>query len=275
MKVLLLGANSYVGSRVYLELKKDHEVVGTFHNKKLFTNLVFLDVTDRQAVMDLIIKEKPNVIVHCANQASNRWCEEHLEDAVKINREATKFIVEGANIVDSKVIYVSSFAAISPTNLYGIMKEESERMIKTVRSGYAIIQPGVIVGISPKIKKEDGFFSSLMENLNDNKPAEYDNIKKYQPTYLGHICEVIKLILERGLWNKTFPVASLGVKTKYELAKDILSPFGITVEEVEGSHTITKKKTQGLKELNESSLPVYTYMQTIEKVVEEIKASNC
>ena len=60
MKILLLGANSYVGSRLYLELYKIHEVVGTFYQNKISDKFLQLDITDRQAVLDIIQKEKPS-----------------------------------------------------------------------------------------------------------------------------------------------------------------------------------------------------------------------
>jgi dTDP-4-dehydrorhamnose reductase len=168
MKILLLGANSYVGSRLYVELSKYHGVVGTFHNKKIFDESVPLDITDQKAVMELIANEKPEVIIHCANNASSKFCEENPEQAIAVNQEATKYIVESANSVGAKLIYISSFAAISHEDLYGRTKLESEKITKGATAGYLILQPGIIIGISPKIKKENGFFSSLMENIDGN-----------------------------------------------------------------------------------------------------------
>lgn len=89
MKILLLGANSYVGSRLYLDISKHHEVVGTFHRNKISDRFIPLDITDRQAVLNLIDEEKPDVILHSANNGSRRWCEEHPKEAVALNEEAT------------------------------------------------------------------------------------------------------------------------------------------------------------------------------------------
>ena len=148
MKILLLGANSYVGSRIFVELSKDHEVVGTFHHNKIFENLVALDITNREAVLDLIAKEKPEIIVHSANNGSRKWCEAHQEEAAALNREATKYVVEGANAIGAKMVYISSFAAINPSDFYGRLKQESEAITKTAHAGYLIIQPGIVIGSS-------------------------------------------------------------------------------------------------------------------------------
>lgn len=274
MKILLLGANSYVGSRLYLELSKYHKVIGTFHDKKIFDDLIHLDITDKKAVIELITKEKPEVIIHCANKASGKSCEKDPKQAIAVNQEATKYIVEAANSVRSKLIYISSFAAISHEDLYGKTKFESEHITTNTRAGYLIIQPGIIIGISPKIKKENGFFSSIMKNINEKTPAKYDNTKKSQPTYLGHICEILKLILDRNIWNKTIKVATSDLKTKYEMAKDILSPFGIEVEEIINEKPPILKEPKDMSELKELDLPLYTYQQIIKKVVEEIKHPN-
>ncbi len=271
MKILILGANSCVGSRLYLELSQYHVVLGTFHNNKILEDLVQLDVTDRNAVLKLITKEKPEVIIHCANNASSKSCEENPELAVAVNQEATKYIAEAANSINAKLVYISSFAAFSHEDVYGKTKYESEQITKNTNAGYLIIQPGIILGMSPKIKKENGFFSSLIENIDENIPAKYDNIKKSQPTYLGHICEVIKLALDRNIWNRAIPVATPELKTKYEMATDIISSFGIKVEETEGIKPQVTKFPKEMSELKELNLPECTYNQMIEKVISEIK----
>jgi len=109
-----------------------------------------------------------------------------------------------------------------------------------------------------------------LENV-QGKPAEYDAVRPFQPTHLGHICEVIKIAIERSIWDHALPVAAPEFKTKYELARDILSPFGIEVGAIGGGIVTPGKKLQEMSELKELHLPLYIYDRVIERTVEEIR----
>jgi len=271
MKILILGANSYVGARIYFELQDIHEVVGTYHSNKISDKLIQLDITSKQGVLDLVNKVKPEVIIHCANNASKKWCDEHPKEAVILNQDSTSFVVEAANSVDAKLIYISSTAAINPKSLYGETKLASEDLVKKTKNDYLILEPGIVIGFSPKVKKEDGFFSSLMDNLEDNKVVEYENSTQYRPTYIGHLCEVIKEALDKKIWNKVIQVSIPVLKTKYEMAKDILESFGVSVREVDTPKIDTNSRPQELSELQKFNLPVCIYEEAISKIITEIK----
>src|SRR3989338_8699767 len=110
MKILVTGASSYVGASIYTRLKSKYSVVGTYNSHKLFPELEFLDITNKKAVMDFVLAKKPDVIIHVAANASASWCEKNPEQAIAINQQGTKHIVDSANTVNSKVILISSFA---------------------------------------------------------------------------------------------------------------------------------------------------------------------
>lgn len=53
-RVLVTGASSYVGARLYYDLREKFDVVGTYHNTRLFDSLVPLDTTDQKALIDFM-----------------------------------------------------------------------------------------------------------------------------------------------------------------------------------------------------------------------------
>ena len=122
MKLLLLGASSYVGARLYYDLKQSYSVIGTYDHTKLSQDFVRLDITDVTAVKNLISKTRPDYIVHAANNANARWCEANPALAIALNQTSTQTIVAAANDVGAKIIYISSFAAMQPTSVYGKTK---------------------------------------------------------------------------------------------------------------------------------------------------------
>lgn len=269
MKILLTGASSYVGARLFLDLSKRYEIIGTYSNSKLSDKLVHLDTTNPEEVKQIISEQKPNVIIHAAANANARWCEANPEKAIQLNQKSTESIVKLANEIGAKVILISSFAAIDPTNVYGKTKLASEELVKQVQSGYIILRPSLVIGFSPNTVN-DRPFNRILKNLDEKTEPVYDTSWKFQPTSLHHISQVIEAVLDKNIINETIPVAVKELKTRYDIARDILKPFGIEAVAVDKEDTTDVKK-DNLEKLAELHLPQYTYQEIIEKIVDEIK----
>jgi len=76
-EVLITGANSYVGARIYYDLRRDFGIVGTYHNFQLSSDFVHLDITNPTEVKKVVEQVDPATIVHVAANASAKWCEDH------------------------------------------------------------------------------------------------------------------------------------------------------------------------------------------------------
>jgi len=269
MKIIITGASSYVGASIYFQLKKKYPVVGTYNSHKLFPELHHLDITKEQEVNDFIVRERPNVIVHAAANASGSWCEQHPEMARTINQQGTMNIVNSANLVNSQVLLISSFAAADPRSVYGRTKLESEEAVRETKVGYVILRPSLILGLSPNTAN-DRPFNRLLRNITDKTPPAYDSSWKFQPTWLHHLENVVEEIIERGIVNETIPVSLLEVKTRYDLARDILSEFDIDAIP-EDKHDTSYAVSEDLSKLRELGLPIYTYSQMRSGIIKEIK----
>lgn len=269
MKILILGASSYLGARLYFDLRKDFEVVGTFANNPLSSKFIHLDITNPLEIEKVIASQKPDVIIHTANNANARWCEAHPTEAKLLNQDATQHIVGSANKIKAKVIYISSMIAVNPTNLYGRTKVASENVVKTTKAGYLILRPSLILGFSPNTTN-DRPFNRILKSLESTEKVEYDISWKFQPTYIRHVSEVIKQAIHKNIFEHIIPIQVEDLKSRFDVAKDILSPFHIPVHPIDMKDTSSsvKNSTTTLKELN---LPIYTYTQIIENIVEEIK----
>lgn len=270
MRVLVTGASSYVGARLYVDLKDRFDVLGTYHSNRLFSELRPLDITDRDAVASLVSETRPDAIVHVAANPSASWCDAHPDEARAINAQGTAHVVEAANAASARIVYISSFAAVDPTTLYGETKAEGERSIAQTRAGFVILRPSLIVGSSPN-EANDRPFNRLLKNLRGETPAVYDTSWKFQPTYLRHLSEVIVKTLEARVSSSVIPVAVPELSSRFELARDILSPFGIRVA-AEDRHDVSPVFSNDLSELRELDLPRYSYARMIDAIVSEIEA---
>lgn len=272
MKILLTGASSYVGARLYFDISKFHDVLGTYSLHQLSSRLVHLDITNSNEMEKIINSYSPDIILHVAQNPDPRWCEAHPSEAKKLNLEATKNLVTLANSVHSRMVYISSFAAINPKNVYAKTKYESELLTKSVDAGFLIIRPSFILGYSPNTSN-DRPFNRLLKNLDQGTLAEYDTSWKFQPTYVGHISQVILTCINKNIWGETIHVTVPDLKTRYETACDILNPFNITVTPVD-KHDTTNVIPYDLHELSDLHLPQYTYQRMINTIIEEIRNRN-
>ena len=160
--------------------------------------------------------------------------------------------------------------AIKPSNLYGKTKLKSEEIIKTTKSGYLILRPSLILGYSPNTTN-DRPFNRLLKNLDVGVSATYDTSWKFQPTYIKHISEVIEACINKQLFNKSIVIAVPEMRSRYDTAKDILTPFGVTITPIDAKDSTFEIFEDDLSKLNELDLPKYTYNEMIKGIIDEIK----
>ncbi|MFC1627346.1 sugar nucleotide-binding protein [Patescibacteria group bacterium] len=273
MKILIIGASSYVGARIYFDFKGKYELIGTYFNNPLSKKFIKLDLTDRKSVKKLISEQKPDVIIHVANYPNARSAVGNEKRYIALNRDATETLVKEANLVNSKLVFISGQAALVTDNIYGKLKAESEKIVKQVKAGYLILRPRLIIGFSPNTIN-DRTFNKLLKCIDGKvKVVEFDSSWKFQPTYIGHLFQMIDQVIKSSRWNLTLPVLVNKITTQYELAKDVLGKFNIKVKEVDLKLTFPTINDD-LTEFNKFDLKPRTYEEMISTIVEEIKNRN-
>lgn len=268
MKIILIGANGYLGARLYADLKTDYEVVGTYHQNKLNDELVQLDITNKQQVNRIFNEVKPDLIIHTANYPSPRHAQNNEANYKKLNLVSTQILADVANDIEAKLIFISSFAALNPDNIYGKLKRESEQIVTFVKNGYLILRPSLILGYSPNTKN-DRPFNRILRCLNNSEVAEFDSSWKFQPTYVGHISDVIKKALNKNVFNHLVHVFCPTTETQFSTARDILEPFGVEVKPVDKGMKMSLQE-ESESQLIDLGLPTCSYAKMINSIHEEI-----
>ena len=270
MKILLTGASGYVGARIYFDLKSYFHIIGTYFSNRLSQELIQLDITDKSQVKKVIGDIKPEVIVHVANSPSSQWCEANPGEAIKLNQTSTEYLLDVANKNNIKIVYVSTMGAIIPKDLYQKTKAASEKTVKLAQAGYLILRPSVGIGCSPNTTS-DNFFNKLLDCIEHKEQAVFDTSLKLQPTHVAHISQVIQKSLEKDMWNLTIPISVSEMRSRYDIAKDLLEQFGVKVTPF-NEHIPPFNSVEGVdNELKKLGLPSFSYEQVIERTISEIK----
>ncbi len=197
-----------------------------------------------------------------------KLCEKNPLETFETNVNGTINIVQAANIINAKVIFISSLASINPISEYGKSKYMSEEIIKTVTEGYEILQLSMTFGLSPNTKNHRPF-NKIIKTKISGIPNTYDNTWKFQPTHLKHVFLVInRIIIEDTFLGRTIPVITKECTTMYKLITDILGNNNILKG---NSYSNRKEHVFGLNKLLDSNLPMCCYKLMIRDLKEDIR----
>ena len=164
MKVLVTGADGFIGSHLcQFLLKENHEIIAISRNFKQLPNLISnsdkidfnqVDVTDFSSLSKIIIKHKPNIIIHLAGETSHKQSFENPMYDVDVNTKSTLCILETIRQSKLKTRFIlgSTFIVVgkpetlpvtedtdcNPSTVYGINRLASEYFSKVYHNMYDI-----------------------------------------------------------------------------------------------------------------------------------------
>ena len=166
MKVLVTGASGLLGKELVLELlSRGHEVIAISNRRDVEVSherlrKFRLDISNAVKVENLILRERPEVIIHAAAYTDVDGCEVNKELAWLVNVEGTRSIVRAARVVKSYLIYVSTDYVFdgekgmyregdvpNPINYYGLTKLIGEVLVRSSDLLYTVVRPSAIYGV--------------------------------------------------------------------------------------------------------------------------------
>jgi len=164
MKVLVTGADGFIGSHLcQFLLKENHEIIAISRHfnqlPKLISNLDkiefnSIDVTNFSSLSEIILKHKPNIIIHLAGETSHKQSFQNPMYDVDVNTKSTlciletirqsklkiRFILGSTFIVvgKPKILPVNEDTPCNPSTVYGINRLSSEHLCKVYHDVYDI-----------------------------------------------------------------------------------------------------------------------------------------
>ena len=225
MKILVTGANGQLGSEMRILAKQsDNEFIFTDVNQVEGQGTTFLDITDRQAVADLVQSEGIQAIVNCAAWTNVDACETDAtlaELAHKLNALAPENLALAMKAVDGLLIHISTDYVFgteayntpcredqqgTPTGVYGRTKKDGEERIIATNCKHVIIRTAWLYSEFGKN------FCKTMLQLTAERPTlqvVYDQCGT--PTYALDLAKAICTVIEDygQTENSTHPLTHL------------------------------------------------------------------
>lgn len=123
-KILLTGGQGFFCSRFALYHQQNFEIVALGRRD--------LDITDESRVMDRIMAEKPDYIIHAAANAVTDFCNKNPEIAHEINVGGAVNTARAAAAIGAKFLFISSEQVFNGNENRGPYTEEDEAVPDTV-----------------------------------------------------------------------------------------------------------------------------------------------
>ena len=236
--ILVTGADGQLGREMQIASRGSR-------NRFIFTDIAGeherLDITDPQAIADIVRENHVNVIVNCAAYTNVDKAETDPETANLLNNIAAGNLADAMKAVNGTLIHISTDYVFQgemnipcredwptePLGVYGKTKLAGEKSIEATGCASIIIRTAWLY--SPFGKN----FVKTMRDLTSTRESlkvVFDQVGT--PTYAGDLAETICRIIENGQLDKTgiYHFSNEGVCSWFDFAKAICEMSGNTCD---------------------------------------------
>ncbi len=209
MRALVIGASGQVGAALLARLAgRGHAAVGT-HARVPLPGTRPLDLADAAATERLIGEVAPDWVFCPAGLTHVDYCEDHPDEAFRINRDAPAraaraAAARGAGFVFFSSEYVFDGAAgpyaeddaARPLSVYGRSKLEGEQATRAANPRTLVIRTTVVYGPEPQGKN---FVYQLLRRVRAGERVTVPHDQRSSPTYNADLAAAAVELVERGV----------------------------------------------------------------------------
>lgn len=243
MNILVTGANGQLGNCM-------RNAVENSADNYIFTDIAELDITDFEAVSEMVLYHDIKVIVNCAAYTNVGKAETDVEVAEKLNAKAVSNLANAIKAQDGFLIHISTdyvfggslgntprteVEPVNPTGVYGFTKLQGEQAIANSGCKALIFRTAWLYSEYGKN------FVKTMLDLTSNKPklkVVFDQVGT--PTYAQDLADAIfdaienrKIQGNEGIYH----YSNEGVCSWYDFTKMIAEYAGHTICDIQPCHS--------------------------------------
>lgn len=243
MNILITGANGQLGNCMRNAAKDSKD-------NYIFTDVAELDITDAEAVAEMVKQNDIKVIVNCAAYTNVDKAESDAEFAEKLNAMAVNNLAQAIKANDGTLIHISTDYVFggdpyntpcredqkgTPTGVYGLTKLHGEQAIEASGCKALIFRTAWLYSEYGKN------FVKTMLNLTSTKPelkVVFDQTGT--PTYAQDLADAIYYIIENRKMDGNegiYHYSNEGVCSWFDFTKAIAEIAGNTSCDIQPCHS--------------------------------------
>ena len=235
MKVLVTGVKGQLGHDVKNELISRHiDTVGV--------DVEEMDITDEEAVREVITGEKPDAVIHCAAWTAVDAAEDQVEKCTLVNVTGTRNIAKVCREISCKMMYISTDYVFDgkgtrpwepddpvtrPLNVYGLTKYEGEVAVRSLVDHHFIVRIAWVFG-----KNGKNFIRTMLGLGEKYRRITVVNDQYGTPTYTHDLARLLVDMILTESYGTYHATNEGDYITWYDFACEIFRQAGIDMEVV-------------------------------------------
>ncbi|MDD6655928.1 MAG: dTDP-4-dehydrorhamnose reductase [Lachnospiraceae bacterium] len=250
MKVFVTGVNGQLGYDVMNELnKRGYEGVGSditqsysgIADASAVTTMPYigLDITDEEAVQQVMDKVKPDAVIHCAAWTAVDMAEDDdkIDKVRAINADGTRYIATACKKNDCKMLYLSTDYVFDgqgtepwkpdckdykPLNVYGQTKLDGELAVANILKKYFIVRIAWVFGLNGK-----NFIKTMLNVGKNHDTVRVVNDQIGTPTYTFDLAKLLVDMIETDKYGYYHATNEGGYISWYDFTCEIYKQAGL------------------------------------------------
>jgi len=228
-RILLTGASGLMGSALLPELRRAGEV--------LAPGLDEFELTRPETVLRCFETFRPRLVVHLAAETRVDWCEDHTEEAFRINARGTAQVAVVCRRASARMVLLSTdyvfdgaqrtpyreYQATAPLNAYGRSKEEAERAVLAIVPDRLVVRSASLFGTGGP-----NFVAAIVDQARRGASLRVVDDQVQSPTWAGHLSPALARASLSDLQG-ILHITARGECSWYEFARAILGSTGLSV----------------------------------------------
>ena len=263
MKVLITGSNGLLGQKLLHKLRVDNAIkliaISKGENRVSEKNSYTyfdLDITNKDAVAQLIASEKPQVIINTAAMTNVDLCEEKKEACDTLNVDAVQYLADACEKIDAHLIQISTDFIFdgedgpyteqdkpNPLSYYGLSKLKSEQLLQAHSVKWTVLRTIILFGVGENLSKGNIVLwakgalekGDLLNIIDDQFRA---------PTLAEDLADICILAAKKKAFG-IFNASGKDIMSIYEIVERVAKHYGNSTDNLNKISTATLNQKAG------------------------------